>query len=91
MMLYRGQSAVHFSAANFANGSYSPSEAGGEYFKYVDEAIYFTTDEKVVQTFMNKYDDLWTNTTHYRNLANISGPLTRTLSDRIRRMTWIRS
>ena len=78
MMLYRGQSAVHFSAANFANGSYSPSEAGGEYFKYVDEAIYFTTDEKVVQTFMNKYDDLWTNTTHYHNLANISGPLTRT-------------
>ncbi len=26
---------------------------------------------------MNKYDDLWTNTTHYHNLANISGPLTR--------------
>ena len=65
MMLYRGQSAVHFSAANFANGSYSPSEAGGEYRRYVDEAIYFTTDQNVVQTFMNKYDDIWTNTTHY--------------------------
>ena len=77
MMLYRGQSAVHFSAANFANGSYSPSEAGGEYLKYVDEAIYFTTDQRVVQTFMTKYDDIWTNTTHYVNLANISGPLTR--------------
>ena len=77
MMLYRGQNAVHFSAANFANGSYSPSEAGGEYVKYVDEAIYFTTDPVVVQTFMKKYDDIWTNTTHYVNLANISGPLTR--------------
>ena len=77
MMLYRGQSAVHFSAANFANGSYSPSEPGGEYFKYVDEAIYFTTDQRVVQTFMTKYDDIWTNITHYVNLANISGPLTR--------------
>ena len=48
MMLYRGQSAVHFSAANFSNGSYSPSEAGGEYRRYVDEAIYFTTDPLVV-------------------------------------------
>jgi hypothetical protein len=77
MMLYRGQSAVHFSAANFANGSYSPSEPGGEYFRYVDEAIYFTTDPEVVQTFMTKYDDTWTDTTRYGNLANISGPLTR--------------
>jgi phosphatidylserine/phosphatidylglycerophosphate/cardiolipin synthase-like enzyme len=77
MMLYRGQNAVHFSAANFSNGSYSPSEAGGEYFRYVDEAIYLTTDPLVVQTFMKKYDDIWTNTTHYANLANILGPLTR--------------
>jgi hypothetical protein len=77
MMMYRGQNAVHFSAANFANGSYSPSEAGGEYFRYVDEAIYFTTDPIVVQTFMRKYDDHWTNTSHYANLANISGPLAR--------------
>ena len=45
--------------------------------KYVDEAIYFTTDPIVVQTFMKKYDDLWTNTTHFANLANITDPLTR--------------
>jgi phosphatidylserine/phosphatidylglycerophosphate/cardiolipin synthase-like enzyme len=77
MMLYRGQNAVHFSAANFANGSYSPSEAGGEYLRYVDEGIYFTTDPLVVHTFMKKYDDIWTSTTHYATLANISGPLTR--------------
>ena len=77
MMLYRGQNAVHFSAANFANGSYSPSETGGEYRRYVDEGIYFTTDPLVVQTFMKKYDDIWTSTAHYANLANIAGPLTR--------------
>jgi hypothetical protein len=76
-MLYRGQNAVHFSAANFSNGSFSPSEAGGEYLRYVDEAIYFTTDPLVVNTFMKKYDDIWTSTTHYANLANIPGPLTR--------------
>ena len=77
MMMYRGQNAVHFSAANFSNGSYSPSEPGGEYVKYVDEAIYFTTDPIVVQTFMTKYDDLWTNTSHFADLANITPPLTR--------------
>ena len=74
MILYSGQQAVHFSAANFANGSYSPITP---YTNYVDEAIYFTNDVSVVQTFMRKYDDLWTNTSHFQNLANISGALVR--------------
>lgn len=74
MMLYAGQSKVHFSASNFANGSYSPIIP---YTNYVDEAIYFTDDPAVVQSFMRKYDDLWTDTTHFQNLANISGPLSR--------------
>jgi len=74
MILYAGQQVLHFSAANFANGSYSPI---APYTRYVDEAVYFTDDPFVVRTFMNKYDDLWTDTSHYQNLANISGPLTR--------------
>jgi phosphatidylserine/phosphatidylglycerophosphate/cardiolipin synthase-like enzyme len=74
MILYAGQGRVHFSAANFANGSYSPVEP---YTRYVDEAVYFTDDPDVVHTFMTKYDDLWTNTTHYQNLANVTGPLAR--------------
>ena len=73
MILYAGQAQVHFSAANFANGSYSPVTP---YTGYVDEAIYFTGDPDVVHTFMTKYDDLWTDTTHYANLANV-GTLTR--------------
>jgi PLD-like domain len=73
MILYAGQARVHFSAANFANGSYSPITP---YTGYVDEAIYFTDDPAVVHTFMTKYDDLWTNTTHYANLANV-GAVTR--------------
>ena len=73
MILYAGQAQVHFSAANFANGSYSPVTP---YTGYVDEAIYFTGDPDVVHTFMTKYDDLWTDTTHYANLANV-GALTR--------------
>ena len=74
MMLYAGQGKVHFSAANFANGSYNYTT---RYTGYVDEAIYFTDDPAIVTSFMRKYDDLWTDTVHMQNLANISGPLTR--------------
>jgi phosphatidylserine/phosphatidylglycerophosphate/cardiolipin synthase-like enzyme len=74
LILYAGQNKLHFSAANFANGSYSPVTT---YEDYTDEAIYFTDDPALVHSFMTKYDDLWTNTTHYQNLANINGPLVR--------------
>ena len=69
MILYAGQSRMHFSAANFANGSYSPVVP---YTSYVDEAIYFTDDPAVVHSFMTKFDDLWTDTAHFASLANVS-------------------
>ena len=69
MMLYGGQQKVHFSAANFSDGSYSPVKP---YKDYVDEAVYFTSDAETVHTFMMKYDDLWMDTTNYANLANVS-------------------
>lgn len=69
MMLYAGQAKVHFSGGNFATGSYSPVTP---YTGYVDEAVYFTDDPDVVQSFMTKFDNLWTDTTHYANVANVS-------------------
>jgi len=74
MMLYAGQGKMQFTAANFANGSYSPIIP---YTNYVDEAVYFTDDPAIVNSFMRKFDDLWTDTANYQNLANISGALTR--------------
>jgi phosphatidylserine/phosphatidylglycerophosphate/cardiolipin synthase-like enzyme len=68
MILYSGQSRVHFSAANFADGSYSPI---APYTSYVDEAVYFTDDPAVVHSFMTKFDNLWTDTVHYADLANV--------------------
>ena len=73
-IIYAGQHKLHFSAANFANGSYSPIVP---YREYVDEVIYFTDDAEVVNTFKTKYDDLWTDTTHYADFANVSSPLLR--------------
>jgi hypothetical protein len=74
MILYAGQQKMHFSAANFSNGSYSPVVP---YTNYVDEAIYFTDDPALIHTFMTKYDSIWTDTTNYANLANVNGPLVR--------------
>ncbi|HET7220082.1 MAG TPA: phospholipase D-like domain-containing protein [Vicinamibacterales bacterium] len=74
MMLYAGQGKMHFSAANFANGSYNYTT---KYTGYVDEAVYFTDDQAIVTSFMRKFDDLWTDTVNMQNLANISGALTR--------------
>jgi PLD-like domain len=74
MILYAGQNKLHFSPANFSDGSYSPIIP---YTNYVDEAVYFTDDPSIVQSFMTKYDDIWTDTTNWANLANVSGPLVR--------------
>jgi phosphatidylserine/phosphatidylglycerophosphate/cardiolipin synthase-like enzyme len=69
MILYAGQGRMHFTAANFANGSYSPVTP---YTGYVDEAVYFTDDPAVVHSFMTKFDDLWNDTVHYSDLANVA-------------------
>jgi phosphatidylserine/phosphatidylglycerophosphate/cardiolipin synthase-like enzyme len=74
LILYAGQNKLHFSPANFSDGSYSPIIP---YTNYVDEAVYFTDDPAVVQSFMTKYDDIWTDTANWANLANVTGPLTR--------------
>ena len=47
------------------------------YQNYVDEAIYFTSDTAIVNSFRTRFDDQWVNTTEWANYANVSGPLTR--------------
>jgi phosphatidylserine/phosphatidylglycerophosphate/cardiolipin synthase-like enzyme len=76
MMLFSGQNTVQFSAANYSANAWTWS--GSPYTNYTDEAIYFTDDAKVVNSFRTKYDDLWIDTTSYGNYANISSPLVRT-------------
>src|SRR5215213_703147 len=74
MMLFVGQNTVQFSGANYSAHFFTPTTP---YSNYIDEAIYFTSDPSVVNSFKTKYDDLWTNTAQYTNYANISGPLAR--------------
>jgi phosphatidylserine/phosphatidylglycerophosphate/cardiolipin synthase-like enzyme len=73
MMLFEGQSTVQFSAANYTS-SFVPTVP---YENYIDEAVYFTDDSAVVNSFRTKFDDLWVDVTRYTNYANITGPLLR--------------
>jgi hypothetical protein len=74
MMLFAGQQMVQFSGANYSSQAFVPIEP---YVNYVDEVIYFTDDPAVVNSFMTKYDDVWTTTSGYATDANITGLLTR--------------
>ncbi|MGB2714074.1 MAG: phospholipase D-like domain-containing protein [Vicinamibacterales bacterium] len=76
MMLFTGQNFVQFSGANYSEDAWGPL-AMPLYSNYIDEAILFTDRPTIVNSFRTKYDDLWVNTTHYRNYANLSGPLAR--------------
>ncbi|PYR92657.1 MAG: hypothetical protein DMF84_11985 [Acidobacteria bacterium] len=77
MMLFAGQGKVEFSAANYADGSYSPSPLTAPYTNYVDEVIYFTDDPAIVNSFLTKFDDQWVDATTFLNFANITTPLVR--------------
>jgi hypothetical protein len=66
-MLFAGQRVVQFSGANYSANAFRP---GAPYSNYVDEAIFFSDNAAIVQSFMRKYDDLWTNTEAYAAYAN---------------------
>jgi len=69
MMLFAGQGQVEFSGANYSPDALVPTDP---YRNYVDEAIFFTSDPALVHSFMQRYDDLWTDTTSYASDANVT-------------------
>ena len=74
MMLFVGQNKLEFSGANYSGNFFVPDAPNSNYF---DEAIYFTNDTSLLQSFKTKYDDVWTNNVQYANFANVTGSLTR--------------
>jgi acid phosphatase len=74
MMLFVGQNKLEFSGANYSGNFFVPDAPNSN---YIDEAIYFTDDVSLIQSFKTKFDDIWTNTVDYGNYGNIVGPLTR--------------
>jgi len=75
-MLFAGQNVVEFSGANYSSDAWNYGTTA-PYVNYTDEAIYFTDDLAVVNSFRTKFDELWTNTSSFANYANINTPLLR--------------
>jgi regulation of enolase protein 1 (concanavalin A-like superfamily) len=70
MMLFAGQNMVQFSAANYSSDAWVYS--GAPYTNYTDEVIFFTSEGAIVDSFRTKYDDLWLDTSYYRDYANVA-------------------
>ncbi len=73
-MLFVGQNRLEFTGANYGPSFFVPTTPNSN---YIDEAIYFTDDVSLIQSFKTKYDDSWTDTINYSDYANITAPLTR--------------
>ena len=69
MMLFAAQRTVEFSGANYSGEAFVPLTP---YSNYVDEVIYFTEKASYVQSFMTKFDDVWTSTNGFRDYANVT-------------------
>lgn len=70
MALFAGQGVVEFSGANFSPSEFVPFKA---YTSYVDEAIYFSDDPAIVNSFRTMYDKWWVDTVNFADYANTSG------------------
>ena len=74
MFLFAGQAQVEFSGANLVPFEFVPEIP---YVNYTDEVIYYTNQPSIVNSFMTRFDDLWTSTTEFADYANITAPLVR--------------
>lgn len=66
-MIFAGQHTVQFGGANYSPHAFVPTTP---YVNYIDEVIYFSDDPALVNSFMRRFDDVWTTTTGYRAYAN---------------------
>jgi phosphatidylserine/phosphatidylglycerophosphate/cardiolipin synthase-like enzyme len=69
MMLFRGQGVVEFSGANYSANALAFEVP---YVNYIDEAIFFTDDPPIVNSFREKFDDHWVDMINWEDYANIT-------------------
>ena len=71
MIYFASQGQLQFAGANYAPFELTPADP---FVNFTDEIVYFTdvtSSPSIVQSFMTKFDDLWTSTTEFANYANI--------------------
>lgn len=69
MMLFTAQNTVQFSGANYTSEAFVYESP---YSAYVDEVIYFTENQGIVNSFKRKFDDIWISTNGYTDYANVT-------------------
>ena len=69
MMLFHGQNVVEFSKANFSPLEFYPISATN----FFDEAIFFTNDDRLTNSFRRRFDDLWVSS-YFKDYGNMTGP-----------------
>jgi hypothetical protein len=69
MMLFDGQNVVEFSKANYSPEEFVPIQPN---VNYSDEAIFFTSDTSLTNSFRRRFDDRWVDTVVYRNYSPTS-------------------
>jgi len=73
-MVFHGQNMVNFSKANFDPFEYVPATPN---VNYDDEAVFFTDDDRITNSFRRRFDDRWIDTIEFKNTANITAPIAR--------------
>ena len=73
-VIFVGQGQVEFAGTNYAPFEMTPETP---WVNYTDEIVAFTKDPSLVQSFMTKFDDMWTSETEFADYANVTRPLTR--------------
>jgi len=70
MMLFHGQNVLQFSKANYTDFAFKPQEPN---VNYADEAIFFTNDSNLTNSFRKRFDDLWVSP-EFKNFSNFTDP-----------------
>ena len=73
-MIFAGQGTVEFGGANYSAWAFRPEIP---YVNYTDEVVHFTDKDSVVNSFLTKFDEMWTTTSGFANYANIASTLVR--------------
>ena len=74
MALFAGQQQVEFAGANYTPYEMVPETPS---VNFTDEVVAYSSDPAIVESFMRKFDDLWTSTTEFGDYANVTEPLAR--------------
>jgi phosphatidylserine/phosphatidylglycerophosphate/cardiolipin synthase-like enzyme/regulation of enolase protein 1 (concanavalin A-like superfamily) len=76
-IIFVGQGQIEFAGTNYAPFEMTPEIP---WVNYTDEIVAFTHDSSLVQSFMTKFDDMWTSDTEFADYANVTRPLTRSFA-----------